>query len=52
MNNSFLKEIGISKHLIARKSFKIDKIENMIHKHHLAIFVDFSRFLKKVKGKD
>ena len=44
MNNSFLKEIGISKHFTARKSCKIDIIEKISYKRHLAIFVDFSRF--------
>ena len=45
---SFLKEIGISKHFIARKSQKIGKIENMFCKRHLttvfnsSIFDDFN----------
>ena len=44
MNNSLLKEIESSKHFIARKSFKIEEIENMIHKHHLAIFCGLFSF--------
>ena len=35
---SLLKEIGILKHSILRKSQKIGKIENLIQKRHLAIF--------------
>ena len=46
---SLLKEIGILKHFVARKSSKIDKIENMIHKPHLA---NFGFCLSKVKMGD
>ena len=35
---TYLKEIGILKNFIARKSAKIGEIENMFHKRHLAIF--------------
>ena len=34
---SLLKEIGILKDFVARKSEKIDEIENMFHKRHLPI---------------
>ena len=40
----FLKEIGILKHFVLRKSEKIGKIENMIWKRHLAISLIFQRF--------
>ena len=36
---TYLKEIGILKKFIARKSAKIGEIENMFHKRHLAIYV-------------
>ena len=39
-----LKEIGILKHFILRKSLKIGKIENLIQKRHLAISQLFSNF--------
>ena len=35
---TYLKEIGILKKFIARKSAKIGEIENMFHKRHLVIF--------------
>ena len=37
LRQCFLKEIGILKDFVARKSEKIDKIENKIHKRHLPI---------------
>ena len=45
---SLLKEIGILKHFIARKSLKIAKIETMFCKRHLAIFRIFRNFLVKL----
>ena len=39
-----LKEIGVLKHFILRKSLKIRKIENLIQKRHLAIFWFFLVF--------
>ena len=40
----FLKEIGVLKDLTLRKSEKIVKIEIVIHKRHLAIFLNFGDF--------
>ena len=37
IKKSFLKEIGILKHFVLRKSEKIGKIENTFHKRHLTI---------------
>ena len=44
MNMSYLKEIGILKCFIARKSEKIGKIEKSIWKRHLANFNFFFSF--------
>ena len=45
-NTCFLKEIGVSKHFVIRKSEIIGKIGKMKHKRHLAIFAPFSSKIK------
>lgn len=45
--NCLLKEIGVKKQFIIRKSDNIEKSKKLFHKRHLAIFLDSTEQIKE-----